>query len=220
MDEFFKLNLPTPGGVFTIDTTGSTFDNVLSVWQVQVVPQTVFVRGECGALVEVASDNGGLSSAVTFTADGSNDYYIVVEPHNDGPGGTMVLNVSATAPAISVTPSLLVFPDEMVGLTSAVQTVTYRNNTTVNIGISSVSIAGSNAADFVIESQSCVGSVLGPGQNCSMSIAFAPTTQWTQNRPACDQRRRDGQPAHRAAERERCARHALGLPQPEQPCVR
>ena len=181
VDEFFKINLPTPGGVFTIDTTGTSFDNVLSVWKVQVIPQTVFIRGECGALVEVASGAGGLSSAVTFTADGSNDYYIVVEPHNDGPGGTMVLNVSATAPAIAVTPSSLVFPDEIAGLTSAVQTVTYKNNTTATIGISSVSFAGSNAADFVIESQGCEGNSLARGQSCSIDVAFAPTTNGLRN---------------------------------------
>jgi hypothetical protein len=174
-DEFFKVNLPTPGGAFTVSTTGSTFDNVLSVWQVRVVPQSIFVRGECGALVEVASNHGGFSSTVSFTANGSNDYYIVVEPSNDGPGGTLVLNVNATAPAISVTPSYIQFADEPVGLTSAVQTVTYLNNTTVNIGISTVSIAGSNAADFVIESQGCAGGGIGPGQNCSINVAFAPT---------------------------------------------
>jgi uncharacterized repeat protein (TIGR01451 family) len=180
-DEFFKLNLPTPGGVFTIDTTGSSFYNVLSVWRVQVVPQTVFVRGECGALVEVTSNAGGTSpSQVTFTADGSNDYYIVVEPQNDGPGGTLMLNVNATATAITVTPSPLVFPDQIVSVTSAVQTVTYQNNTTVKVGISSVSITGSNAADFVIELQGCAGG-MGPGQNCGIGIAFAPTANGIRN---------------------------------------
>jgi hypothetical protein len=174
-DEFFKLAQPTAGGVFTIRTAGSTFDNVLSVWKVQVLPQPIFVRGECGALTEVTSANGGLSSTVTFTADGSNDYYVVAEPHNDGSGGTLVLNVSATAPAITITPSHLAFPDTAVGYTSAVQTVTYRNNTTVNIGISSVSIAGPDAADFVIESDGCAGSVVRTGMLCTVDVAFAPT---------------------------------------------
>ncbi|MGD0016143.1 MAG: choice-of-anchor D domain-containing protein [Verrucomicrobiia bacterium] len=175
-DEFFKINLPTPGGVFTINTTGSTFDNVLSVWQVQVVPQPIYVRGECGALVEVTSTNGGLSSAVTFTADGSNDYYIVAEPRNDGPGGTLVLNVNATAPAISVTPSSLAFGNETVGLTSTPPlTVTYQNNTSVDINFYGISIAGANSNDFAIISDSCADGSLAPGQNCSIGIAFTPT---------------------------------------------
>ena len=168
-DEFFKLANPTPGGVFAVDTIGSSFNTLLSVWSTQA-------GGVCGALVEVTSINGGLSSALTFTADGSNDYYIVAEPSGDGPGGTLVLNVNATAPAIVVTPTNLVFADEMVGLTSAVQTVTYQNNTTVTIGILSVSITGSNATDFVIQSDSCAGNAIGPGRNCTINVAFAPTT--------------------------------------------
>ncbi len=83
------------------------FDNVLSVWRVQVVPEAVFVRGECGALIEVTSTNGGISSVLTFTADGSNDYYIVAEPHNNGPGGHFVLNVNAVISSIVATPSSL-----------------------------------------------------------------------------------------------------------------
>jgi hypothetical protein len=175
-EEFFKLTNPTPGSAFTISTTGSSFDNVLSIWEVQVVPQAVFVRGECGALVEVTSTNGGISSTVNFTADGSNDYYIVAEPHNNGPGGLLVLNVNATISTISVTPSLLTFPSESVGLTSAVQNVTFQNNTIATpINISSATISGPNAADFIIESQSCAGGPVASGRNCSVNIAFSPT---------------------------------------------
>jgi hypothetical protein len=178
VDEFFKILRPTPGAVFTIDTAGSRFDAVLSVWQVQVIPQSIYVRGECGALVEVASNDdavGGGPSQVTFTADGSNDYFIVAEPHNDGTGGMLVLNVNATAPAVTITPNPVRFADQAVETTSAVQTVTYRNNGTVNIGVSSVSIAGANSNDFIIESQGCAGSNIRTGQFCVVSIAFAPT---------------------------------------------
>jgi hypothetical protein len=70
---------------------------VLSVWRVLVVPQPIFVSGPCGALIEVVSTNSGSSSALSFTADGSNTYFVVVEPSNDGAGGQMVLNVNATS---------------------------------------------------------------------------------------------------------------------------
>ena len=76
-EEFFRIPLPTPGVTFTVNTLGSSFANILSVWEVQVVPQTVFVRGECGALTEIMSTN---LSQLSFTADGTNDYFIVVEP--------------------------------------------------------------------------------------------------------------------------------------------
>jgi len=72
-------------------------------------------------------------------------------------GGMLVLNVNATAPAVTITPNPVRFADQAVETTSAVQTVTYRNNGTVNIGVSSVSIAGANSNDFIIESQGCAG---------------------------------------------------------------
>src|SRR5207245_2035400 len=129
---------PTPGTSFTIDTFGSTFDTVLSVWQVTVFPEAAFVSGECGVLQELVSDNdanGTLQSSVGFTADGSNDYYMVAEPHNDGPGGTLVLNVNASALSITLKPNSLAFGDQIQGTTSAVQTVTYQNGSTVSTHI-------------------------------------------------------------------------------------
>ena len=183
IDEFFKIPQPTPGTVFNIDTFGSSFDTVLSVWSVQVVPQTIFVRGDCGALTEVVANNdavggtNGFQSQLTFTADGSNDYFIVVEPHNDGPGGRMILNVQASQSPITLTPPSLGFGSVIEGTTSAVQTVIYQNGSTVPVDITSDPIiTGPNAGDFLILSQSCGFNTINPGTNCFIAIAFAPTT--------------------------------------------
>ena len=183
IDEFFKITQPTPGTVFNIDTFGSSFDTVLSVWKVQVIPQTIFVRGDCGALTEVVANNdaaggtNGLLSQLTFTADGSNDYFIVVEPHNDGPGGRMILNAKASQSPITLTPTSLAFGNQIEGTTGAVQTVIYQNGATVSVDISSdPTIIGPNAGDFLMLSQSCGFNTITPGTNCFIAIAFAPTT--------------------------------------------
>ena len=176
-EEFFKITKPTPGTTFTIDTFGSRFDTVLSVWQAAVFPQAVFVSGECGALEELVSDNdvsNTLQSSVSFTADGSNDYYVVVEPHNDGPGGTLVLNVNTSTSCITLTPTTLDFGSKVQGTTSAVQSVTYQNNCVVNARVTSATITGDNASDFVIAAQGCSGNVIDPGTNCFVGVAFVP----------------------------------------------
>ena len=178
-DEFFRIVLPTPGTTFTVDTFGSSFDTVLSVWQVREIPQSVYVRGDCGALTELISNNDagtGLQSRVSFTADGSNTYFIVVEPHNDGPGGTMVLNVRPTNPPVTVTPTSLAFGNQIQGTTSAVQTVTYANGASVPVQVDTVSITGDDPSDFVLVSQSCEGNALATGTNCTASVAFVPQT--------------------------------------------
>ena len=74
----FRIVQPTQGSTITINAQGTSFNNILSVWNATVLPQTVFVRGTCGALTELVSTNGGLNSQVSFTANGSNDYFIVL----------------------------------------------------------------------------------------------------------------------------------------------
>ncbi|HUI05394.1 MAG TPA: choice-of-anchor L domain-containing protein [Verrucomicrobiae bacterium] len=72
---------------FTVNTDGSNFDTMISVWD-----------GTCGSLTEVACTNavfGVGGERLTFTTDGVNTFYIVVE----GPsGGYGRLNVKITSP--------------------------------------------------------------------------------------------------------------------------
>jgi hypothetical protein len=178
IDEFFKIELPTAGTQFTIDTFGSKFDTVLSVWRVQVVPQSTYISSPCGALVELVSNNdagGGNQSQVSFTADGSNTYYIVVDAHNDGAGGTMVLKVSPSTLPVSLTPSILTFGPQIIGTTSSVQVVTLVNNSTGSLNVDDAKIVGADPNDFVIVSQDCAGNLIPPGSNCTISVGFAPT---------------------------------------------
>jgi Subtilase family/Abnormal spindle-like microcephaly-assoc'd, ASPM-SPD-2-Hydin len=174
VEEFFRIVQPTPGTTFKVNTQGTAFNTILSVWTVQVLPETVFVRGNCGALTELISTNGGFNSQVSFIADGSNDYYIVAEPLNNGAGGNFVLNVNASSSPISVTPSSLVFGAQVILTASGPQTVTYLDGATVPVNITDLEITGPNAADFSLSAQTCKDSILAPGQNCFVSVVFTP----------------------------------------------
>ncbi|HVM60228.1 MAG TPA: putative Ig domain-containing protein [Verrucomicrobiae bacterium] len=107
-EEFFRIPLPTAGTVFTLDMSGSGLNAILSVWEAQVVPQTILVRGDCGALTELISQPATLPQVpqITFTADGSNDYFIVAEG-KDGATGPLVLTVNRNCLSLSMTPSEL-----------------------------------------------------------------------------------------------------------------
>jgi hypothetical protein len=174
VEEFFRIVQPTPGTTFSVNTQGTAFNTILSVWTVQVLPETVFVRGNCGALTELVSTNGGFNSQLTFTADGSNDYYIIAEPLNNGAGGNFVLNVNASSSPITVNPLGLVFAPQVILTASGSQTVTYLNGATVPVDITDLEITGPNAADFSLSAQTCKDSVLAPGQNCFVSVVFTP----------------------------------------------
>ena len=168
IDEFFKIAHPSPGTTFSVNTFGSGFDTVLSVW-----------HGTCGALVEDVSNNdssNSFQSAVSFIADGASDYYIIAEPHNNGPGGTLVLNVQASGSLVVLEPSSLIFPDTISGTTSTPQNVTIHNGLAVPLEVLSANLLGSNATEFVVLSENCSGAQLGTNGTCTIQIAFAPTS--------------------------------------------
>ncbi len=183
VNEFFKLESPEAGITFTVDTFASSFNSVLSVWLVQTVPNTLpATRGECGFLEELVSEEvestnsggGGTQFPLTFTTDGSNTYFIVVEPQNNGDGGAMVLNVSATGTGINITPGELNFGDQISGTTSTPQTVTYQRVNPGNVTISSVAIVGADPSDFEIDSQNCSDRTLANGGTCTVTVSFTP----------------------------------------------
>ena len=167
IDEFFKIPMPSPATTFNVNTYGSSFDTVLSVW-----------RGQCGALVEEVSNNDSsntFQSAASFTADGVSDYYIVAEPHNNGPGGLLVLNVQASSSPVTLSPSSVLFADQISGTTSSWQVVTLQNGLSVPLEVQNVYLQGSNATEFVILSDNCTGAQLPTNGACAVNIAFAPT---------------------------------------------
>lgn len=166
IDAFWTLGRPTQNTVFSINTFGSSFDTVLSVW-----------KGECGSLVEEVSNNnagGTPQSSLTFTADGVSTYYIVVD-RRAGPGTTLVLNVAAVPPPIRLVPSTLDFGSLFVGSTSAPQTTTYTNGSLQAAFIDNVRIEGADAADFRIIDETCENKTIASGGTCIISIEFTPS---------------------------------------------
>jgi FG-GAP-like repeat/FG-GAP repeat/Abnormal spindle-like microcephaly-assoc'd, ASPM-SPD-2-Hydin len=91
-------------------------------------------------------------------------------------GVTALLN-QGPAPAASVSPSSITFPDTTGGSTSASQWVTLTNTGSTSLQISSISLGGANPGDF-LESTKC-GSALAFGASCSIRLAFRPTLRGT-----------------------------------------
>ena len=87
---------------------------------------------------------------------------------------------SATSPApaagfplIYLYPTKLFFPSRPVGTTSAPQTISVRDLGSGILEITSLTIAGTNAGDF-LRTNNCGNSVR-PGVSCTISVTFTPT---------------------------------------------
>ncbi|MGD1100881.1 MAG: choice-of-anchor D domain-containing protein, partial [Terriglobia bacterium] len=76
---------------------------------------------------------------------------------------------------VSPSPTSLTFSPEIVGSTSAPQTVTVTNIPTANLSISTVTIGGANASDFATNADTCTGATLTPNGSCTVSVTFTPS---------------------------------------------
>src|SRR5262249_6070917 len=74
-------------------------------------------------------------------------------------------------PSVNLSPSSLTFTSQLVGTTSTTQTVTVSNPGTATLNIASITVLGDYS-----QTSTC-GATLGVGANCTITVAFLPTTQ-------------------------------------------
>jgi len=83
--------------------------------------------------------------------------------------------VSGSATAIDIEPTSLDFQMAAPGQTSAAQTLTITNRGSAAVKGRKVAITGTNANEFVIQSNNCP-QTLQPAGTCAVSIVFSPST--------------------------------------------
>ena len=88
------------------------------------------------------------------------------------------LSGTGTNQTLAVTPASLSFGHQVVGATSAAQTLTIANTGTLgDLVLNSIALAGANPADFSIENNLCTPpKTLAPGESCTLGVRFGPTT--------------------------------------------
>jgi hypothetical protein len=92
--------------------------------------------------------------------------------------GSASFTVNLPAAAFPSNTNTLQFPLTVVGASSAVQAVTFKNTGKAVLTITSFALGGTNASSFVISAQTC-GSSLAAGASCTVSVAFKPTVAGT-----------------------------------------
>src|SRR5712692_9031999 len=93
--------------------------------------------------------------------------------------------LAAAGPAVTLSPTSLTFPDQVVGTTSEPLSVTLTNSGTATLNIASITLAGANPGDYAFDSSTTcplTGGSVDPGGNCVFAVTFTPTA--TGARPA------------------------------------
>ncbi len=125
----------------------------------------------CGSVIPAA----GCAIAVTFSpaAPGPSNASLVISDNSTTSPHTVALSGSAVSPSASLSSSALTFNLQYVGSTSASQSVTLTNSSTIPLSISTIAITGTNGSDF-LQTNTC-GSTVAAGGSCSISVTFEPT---------------------------------------------
>jgi FG-GAP-like repeat len=155
-----------PGWIATADLNG---DGVLDLALAYGRGNVGVLLGKGNAMFGPETDYSAGSGAVPFqlaiadlNADGKPD--LAVAAFDD----VSVLFNNGPFPAVTLSSTYLVFPEQLVGATSAVQKVTLTNSGSAGLAISSIA----TALGFRVQ-DNC-GSALGVGDSCRLSVVFKP----------------------------------------------
>jgi hypothetical protein len=128
----------------------------------------------CGSSLSASSS---CTINVTFSPKGINTRTASVTITDSVPGGSQSIALSGTGTAALFSPTSVAFGSQPVGTTSVPQTITLTNEASSSMTISSIAVAGTNAADFA-ETNTC-GSSLAAKASCTISATFTPATAGT-----------------------------------------
>jgi len=130
-----------------------------------------------GATVAV---NATCTFNVTFTPTGTGARQADLQIADDAPGSPQVLSLTgnglaASSPVATITPaSPVMFPSTVQGVASAPVTVTVTNTGNATLNITTVTLAGTNAADFSAATNTCNGAALASNATCTVGVVFTP----------------------------------------------
>ena len=145
--------------VSTVAITGanaSDFKQTNTCTTTQVAPQST-----CAINVTFTPSITGTENATITLSDNA----------PDSPESTTLTGVGVgSGPAVTLSPTSLVFATQLVGTTSPAQTVTLTNTGTSALTITSIATTG----DFA-QTNTC-GSSVTAGASCTISVTFTPTT--------------------------------------------
>ena len=128
----------------------------------------------CGSTV-AARASCTFSVSFSPTTTGTLNESLTVTDNAAGSPQTAALTGTGTAGSVTLTPTSLNFGNQAVGTTSAAQTVTVTNVSSVTVSISSIS----TSVPFA-ETNNC-GSALTAGATCMISVTYSPSVSGTQH---------------------------------------
>lgn len=155
---------------------------------VPITVSSLALTGAAAANYAIASDGcsgetlppaATCNVGVIFTPSAANNRAATLSAADESGGAakaTASLNGLGVAPTASLSGNAA-FGNQQVGVTSAVQLFTYQNTGIGPIRVSSVTLSGTAAANYVIATDACTGVTLAASATCSIGLTFTPSAE-------------------------------------------
>lgn len=158
----------------TLSNTGTASLNLNSIALTGTNPSDFAQTNTCGSSVAAGAS---CQISVTFTpsATGTRTASVSVTDNASGSPHTSSLTGTgaAAAPSVTLSPSKLIFPTQLIGTTSPAKTITLTNT-----GGSALAITSIAASAAFAQTNTC-GSSVAAGASCTISVTFTPTVKNT-----------------------------------------
>ncbi len=158
--------------VITLSNGGTAALSITSIAVIGTNATDFAQTNTCGSSVAAGAS---CSISVTFTpqATGSRSASVVITDNAAGsPQSATVSGTGVGVPQVSVSPSSLSFGNQKLKTASSARNITLSNTGTATLSITSVTMTGSNPADFS-QTNTCKTSVAA-GASCTISVKFTP----------------------------------------------
>lgn len=174
----------------TVTNISATTITLASPYRVLTGPNAAdfaFVGGGTCANGGTLASGASCTAKYTYTPTVFDDELAVASILSNGTGSPQFVTLSGTgvpvqAPAAQITPSGLLFGNQVQSTPSSTITATLTNSGNASLTVSAISVIGTNSGDFAISGGTCTSStVLTPGAKCSISVIFTPATTSTES---------------------------------------
>ncbi|HXJ91861.1 MAG TPA: choice-of-anchor D domain-containing protein [Terriglobia bacterium] len=165
-----QINTTSPAQTVTLSNIGSTTLTITSMATGNNFAET----NNCGTSLKAGAS---CTISVTFTPGSVASITGTLTIADSDAASPQTVSLSGTgtaAPTATLSTHSLSFGGQVVGITSASQTVTLTNTGTVTLNISNVAITGTNPS-YYNQSNNC-GSSLAAGASCTFTVTFTPST--------------------------------------------
>ena len=178
------VNTASSAQALTLTNQGSLPLSVSSIALSGTNPGDFAQTNNCPTGSSTLAVNASCTINVTFTptATGTRSATLVLTDNDPASPQNVPLSGTGTngSASITLTPTSLTYSSQLVGTTSAVQTITVKSTGTTPVSISSIALSGANPGDFAQTNNCPAGSsTLAVNASCTISVTFTPTANGT-----------------------------------------